>query len=125
MPEQFYRSRLEKQYISNLGVYRCKQGLKLIGKQIMLDKEFTEEIICYTNNCGHIDRYFSKDHLAAFEVSSSNILSGQPTLNRPPSASTKAELKSIFQRYEKFSKNGILVIVQKSLYDRKQLLLSP
>lgn len=77
------------------------------------DRDFAEEIIYYTYNSNHINRYFTEDYASAFKMSSFDIPEIQLTFMNPPDKRTQEALEAIHPSRKHFSNNGILAVLEK------------
>lgn len=82
--------------------------------QSRFDTELAEEVIYYTYNSDHINRYFSEDYLMAFETTPFEISQYQLTFPSQPPAQIQEALKQRFPGYSQFSNNGILGLLRNS-----------
>jgi SAM-dependent methyltransferase len=87
------------------------QAFKVIRDRF--DAEFAEEVIYYTYNSDHINRYFSEDYLMAFEASLYEIEHCHLTFHIQPPSEIEAALKQRHPGYTQFSNNGIFALLQK------------
>ena len=76
-------------------------------------REFAEEVIYYTYNSDHINRYFSEDYIMAFKESLFDCKEVQLTFPTQPSAEMQAALKQANPGYEQFANNGIFALLTK------------
>lgn len=76
------------------------------------DREFAEEIIYYTYNSNHINRYFSEDYLCIFKASSFDVIEHQITFPFNPTSALQLALERRWPGYTQFSNNGILAILE-------------
>ena len=77
------------------------------------DSLFAEEVIYYTYNSDHINRYFSEDYLLIFRESSFSIRKFELTFHAQPTSEIQSKLEHRFPGYKQFSNNGILAFMQK------------
>lgn len=77
------------------------------------DSDFAEEVVYYTYNSGHINRYFSEDYLMVFEESPFIIREARLTFPAQTSAEMQAALQQANPGYQEFSNNGILGLLEK------------
>jgi len=89
------------------------QAFKVIRDRF--DSEFGEEVIYYTFNSDHIDRYFSEDYLMAFEASPFVIDQYHLTFQSQPPAEIEKALKQMHPGSAQFSNNGIFALLQKTI----------
>ena len=78
------------------------------------DSEFAEEVIYYTYNSDHINRYFSEDYLMAFEASAFEIDQYQLTFQVQTPAQIQEELQQRYPGYAQFANNGVLALLKNS-----------
>jgi len=78
------------------------------------DSTFAEEVIYYTHNSDHINRYFSEDYLMVFEASPFEIDQYQLTFQVQTPSQTQEELQKRYPGYSQFSNNGVLTILKKT-----------
>jgi len=78
------------------------------------DREFAEEIIYYTYNSNHINRYFSEDYLSVFQASSFDIIEHQITFPCNPNDVVKRALEQRYPGHFQFGNNGVLAVLQRS-----------
>ena len=78
------------------------------------DAVFAEEIIYYTYNSDHINRYFSEDYLMAFKASPFEIVHHQLTYQMQPPPQIQDALQKRYSGYSQFSNNGILAVLENS-----------
>lgn len=79
------------------------------------DSAFAEEVIYYTYNSDHINRYFSEDYLMAFEASPFEINQYQLTFQVQTPSQTQEELQKRYPGYSQFSNNGVLGFLKSSM----------
>jgi len=79
------------------------------------DREFAEEIIYYTYNSNHINRYFSEDYLSVFQASTFAIIEHQITFPFNASPEVQQALEARYPRYSQFNNNGVLAMLQRPL----------
>ena len=79
------------------------------------DREFAEEIIYYTYNSNHINRYFSEDYPYFFQLSQFKVLEHYITFEFNTSKEIQQALEKRFSGYTQFSNNGILAVLQRKL----------
>ena len=77
------------------------------------DSDFAEEVVYYTYNSDHINRYFSEDYLMVFEESPFIIREARLTFPAQISAEMQAALQQANPGYQQFSNNGILGLLEK------------
>jgi len=78
------------------------------------DAEFAEEIIYYTYNSDHINRYFSEDYQMAFQSSPFEIALYQLTFQAQASSRIQGVLQQRYPGYSEFSNNGLLALLKNS-----------
>ena len=78
------------------------------------DSEFAEEVIYYTYNSDHINRYFSEDYLMAFEASAFEIDQYQLTFQVQTPSQIQEELQKRYPGYAQFANNGVLALLKNS-----------
>ena len=78
------------------------------------DTEFAEEVIYYTYNSDHINRYFSEDYQLAFDASPFEIEQYQLTFDNQIPAEIEAALRQKHPGYAHFSNNGIFALLKKT-----------
>ena len=79
------------------------------------DRDFAEEIVYYTYNSGHINRYFSEDYLGIFQSSSFEVLEYQITFPFNASPEVQQALEARYPGYSQFNNNGVLAMLQRPL----------
>ena len=77
------------------------------------DSEFADEVIYYTYNSDHINRYFSEDYLMTFKESIFDCVEIQLTFPNQPSAELQAALQQANPGYQQFTNNGIFALLKK------------
>jgi len=77
------------------------------------DSAFAEEVIYYTYNSDHINRYFSEDYLMAFQASLFAINQFQLTFLSTPPPDVQTALEQRNPGYKQFAKKGILGLLRK------------
>jgi len=77
------------------------------------DREFAEEIIYYTYNSNHINRYFSEDYLSVFQASSFDVIEHQITFPCNPNVIIQQALEQRYPGYAQFGNNGVLAVLQR------------
>ena len=88
------------------------QAYEVLTKRF--DKEFAEEIIYYTYNSDHINRYFSEDYKLAFSSSPLMVKMYEKTFPTLPTEKIQSALESKYCGYKEFSNNGILALLKKN-----------
>ena len=78
------------------------------------DRDFAEEIVYYTYNSNHINRYFSEDYLCAFQASSFEVVEHQITFPFNPSPAMQQALEQRYPGYGQFGNNGVLALLRRS-----------
>jgi len=78
------------------------------------DREFAEEIIYYTYNSGHINRYFSEDYLSVFQASTFDVVEHQITFPFDTDVAVQQVLEQLYPGYAQFGNNGVLAVLQRS-----------
>ena len=78
-------------------------------------RDFAEEIIYYTYNSDHINRFFSEDYVLAFNESPFECNEVQLTFPTQPPAKLQAALEEANPGYKQFSNNGILAFLTKQV----------
>ncbi|AII42044.1 hypothetical protein KR100_01310 [Synechococcus sp. KORDI-100] len=78
------------------------------------DGEFADEVIYYTFNSDHINRYFSEDYLFTFENSPFDCRKIQLTFPCKPSIELQRSLEQANPGYQHFTNNGIFALLEKS-----------
>ncbi|MFZ4379753.1 MAG: hypothetical protein ACOYN1_08350, partial [Polynucleobacter sp.] len=78
------------------------------------DGDFAEEIIYYTYNSNHINRYFSEDYLCIFEASSFEVVEHQITFLFNASPEVQQALERRWPGYKQFGNNGVLALLARS-----------
>lgn len=115
IPARFERSQISKSQIfqpwEHLLLSRS-HAFKVI--QDRFDSELAEEVIYYTFNSDHINRYFSEDYQMVFEASPFEIIKYQLTFQSQPPPQTQEALQQRFHGYSQFSNNGVLAFLKKS-----------
>lgn len=112
-------ARFESSKSNQAQIFRPWEHLLLTRNQAFkairdrFDAEFAEEVIYYTYNSDHINRYFSEDYLMAFEASHYEIEQCHLTFHSQPPAEIQAALKQRHPGCAQFSNNGILALLQK------------
>ena len=81
------------------------------------DASFAEEIIYYTYNSDHINRYFSEDYLIAFKESPFDYDQIQLTFSTQPSSRIQEALEKANPGYKQFANNGIFAILSKQKHN--------
>lgn len=81
------------------------------------DRDFAEEIVYYTYNSNHINRYFSEDYLCMFEASSLHVVKYMITFPMDPSHALQQALEQRWPGYTHFGNNGVLCVLQRSAGD--------
>ena len=77
------------------------------------DSAFAEEVIYYTHNSDHINRYFSEDYLMVFQASLFAINQFQLTFLSTPPPDVQTALEQRNPGYKQFANNGILGLLSK------------
>jgi len=77
------------------------------------DSAFAEEVIYYTHNSDHINRYLSEDYLMAFQASLFAINQFQLTFLSTPPPDVQTALEQRNPGYKQFANNGILGLLSK------------
>jgi SAM-dependent methyltransferase len=80
------------------------------------DCSFAEEVIYYTYNSNHINRYFSEDYRVLFDASGFEVADYRLTFPRHPPAEIQAALESRYPAYKEFSNNGIYAILRRPVH---------
>ena len=88
------------------------QAFKVIRDRF--DAELAEEVIYYTYNSDHINRYFSEDYQMAFEASPFEIIQYKLTFQLQPPSQIQEDLQQRFPGYSQFSNNGVLGFLRNS-----------
>ena len=78
------------------------------------DNAFAEEVIYYTYNSDHINRYFSEDYLMVFQASLFVINQFQLTFLSTPPPDVQTALEQRNPGYKQFANNGILGLLSKA-----------
>lgn len=114
VPSRFDQSDPGRQYIFVTWGHLLQSRQKTFADlRKRYDKEFAEEIIYYTYNSNHINRYFSEDYYAVFEASSFSIKNYQLTFPAVPGPEVLFRLRQQFPGYTQFANNGILAVLAK------------
>ena len=71
------------------------------------DIDFAEEVLYYTYNSNHINRYFYEDYFMIFNNSPFVPLKLEETYFSHPSEKLQAALESANPGYKNFSNNGV------------------
>jgi SAM-dependent methyltransferase len=79
------------------------------------DSTFAEEVIYYTYNSDHINRYFSEDYFLAFRESPFVVQQAQGTFLTQLAESVQARLEQRFPGYRQFANNGIYAVLAKQV----------
>ena len=87
-----------------------KEALRVLTKRF--DMHFAEEVLYYTYNSDHINRYFSEDYLMIFNESPFMSLKVENTFITPPSKQIQSALESANPGYQHFSNNGVLAFLK-------------
>lgn len=77
------------------------------------DSDFAEEVVYYTYNSDHINRYFSEDYSLFFEESPLICVKVQLTFPAQPSAEMQIALQRANPGYQQFANNGLLALLEK------------
>ena len=78
------------------------------------DSGFAEEVIYYTFNSDHINRYFSEDYFMAFQASPFAINQCQPSFPSTPPPDVQSALEQRNPGYKQFANNGIFGLLSKA-----------
>ena len=112
-PERFDRNDPDrKQIIGNWGYLLQTRKQTYQDIKTRFDREFAEEIIYYTYNSSHINRYFSKDCLSVFQASSFEVVEHQITFPFNPTTAIQQALERRWPGYTQFGNSGVLAVLQ-------------
>jgi len=78
------------------------------------DSEFAEEVIYYTYNSDHINRYFSEDYLIILQNILFKIEQYELTFLTQPPEAIQVALEQRYLGYKQFSNNGVLALLARS-----------
>ena len=88
------------------------QAFQLIRDRF--DSEFAEEVIYYTYNSDHINRYFSEDYLIILQNILFKIEQYELTFLTQPPEAIQVALEQRYLGYKQFSNNGVLALLARS-----------
>ena len=97
------------------------QAYKTIKERF--DRSLAEEVIYYTYNSEHINRYFSEDYAMFFHDSKFTIRQLQLTFQTQTPSGIQVALEERFPGYKQFSNNGIAGLLEKEV-DGKAIILN-
>jgi SAM-dependent methyltransferase len=123
IPERFDQVNPQQVYVFEPWGHLLNRGLQAFQNlAARFDCEFAEEVICYTHNSDHVNRYFSEDYLLAFQASSFVVDHCQLIFPFRLPVDIQQALERRHPGYVQFPNNGILALLSKSLYSAPLIL---
>ena len=114
IPERFDQNNPQQSYVFEPWGHLLNSRLQAFQNlAARFDCEFAEEVIYYTFNSDHINRYFSEDYLLAFQASPFVVDHCQLSFPFVPPVDIQQALERRCYGYTQFANNGIFALLSK------------